>query len=157
MTDCQNFQDAYAHIHCYGCGGHNPAGLQIKSRWLEPGVSSVCTYQPQRHQCAGPASCVNGGIIATVLDCHAVCTAMAAAYRAEGRSLDSAPVIQYATANLSIDFQRPARIELPLAISATIVSVEGKKTRLQLEARSDGVVCATASVLAVRVPADWQS
>lgn len=150
------FQDAFAHIHCFGCGAHNAAGLQLKSHWEEPGVRSVARFQPQPHHCAGPVSCVNGGIIATVIDCHAVCTAMAAAYRAEGRPLGSDPPIQYATANLSVDYRRPARIDQLLVIQAEIVEVAGRKTRLSVTVCSGEETCASAQVVAVRVPGDWQ-
>lgn len=150
------FQDSFAHIHCFGCGRDNPGGLGIKSHWLQEGASSICGFEPAAHHCAGPISCVNGGIIATVIDCHAICTAMATAYLEEGRSLDSLPPVQFATASLQVRYLRPARMGQLLLARADVVAVEGKKTLLKVEVTSGGEPCATAEVVAVRVPADWQ-
>ena len=61
------FQEHIAGNLCFGCGPGNPHGLQIKNQW--DGADSVCTHQPQPHQAAGPAHIVNGGIIATLIEC----------------------------------------------------------------------------------------
>ena len=69
--------------YCFGCGPQNPDGLQIKSYW--EGEETVCRFEARPAFAAGPRQLLNGGIIATLIDCHSVCTAMALAYRAEGR------------------------------------------------------------------------
>ena len=79
------FQDLIQGNHCFGCGPHNPAGLQIKSTWSGE-KESVCVFQPSAHHCAAPTKFLNGGIIATIIDCHSVCTAIAYAYRQAGPS-----------------------------------------------------------------------
>ncbi len=76
-------QDAIPHNHCWGCGTLNPRGLRIKS--YAEGDGTVCRFQPSPEHMAGPTHVVNGGIIAAVIDCHCVCTAIADAYRAAGR------------------------------------------------------------------------
>src|SRR5690242_4201687 len=82
------FQDLMPFNHCWGCGADNPAGLQLKSTWSadEPGVA-IATFRPRAEHMAGPRHVLNGGIIATLLDCHGVCTSVADAYRHEGRSI----------------------------------------------------------------------
>jgi len=64
------FQELIQGNHCWGCGTLNPRGLQIKSYWS--GEESVCKFQPQAHHMAGPPHVLNGGIIATVINCHGI-------------------------------------------------------------------------------------
>ena len=75
-------QDGLHGNHCYGCGAWNDKGLQIKSYW--DGDVSVCVFQPEPHHAAMPPDVMNGGTIASIIDCHCVCSAMADAYRTEG-------------------------------------------------------------------------
>ena len=103
------FQDLIPDNGCYGCGPANPHGLRIKSVW--EGEEAVCVYRPEPHQSAGPPQFLNGGIIATLIDCHSVCTAIAHAYRAEGRPIGSAPHIWCVTANLNVTYLRPTPLE----------------------------------------------
>ncbi|MCF8062484.1 MAG: PaaI family thioesterase [Deltaproteobacteria bacterium] len=147
-------QERIPHNHCWGCGSLNPMGLQIKSYW--DGDETVCTWTPEPHFMAGPTHVMNGGIIATLLDCHSLCTAMAAAYRAEGRAMDSDPLIWYVTASMNIRYLRPTPIDAPVRLRARVNTVEGKKTRLTCTLSSGGNACATAEVLAVRVPGEWR-
>jgi hypothetical protein len=71
------FQDEFAEMgfhQCWSCGSQNEQGLQTKSYW--EGEESVCTWQPQSSHRAW-LGIVNGGILATILDCHCTCTAIA--------------------------------------------------------------------------------
>jgi acyl-coenzyme A thioesterase PaaI-like protein len=99
------FQDEVSGNHCWGCGSANDNGLQIKSYWS--GDEVACTWQPQAHHSAGPGHILNGGIIATVIDCHCGWTAIAAAYREEGREINTEPLIRYATASLNVKYLPP--------------------------------------------------
>ena len=85
MND-KSFQDYYPESlsHCYGCGKNNPHGLHIRSFW--DGEESVAVFQPREYHLAFPGY-VYGGLLASLIDCHCVGTAAAAAYRAEGREL----------------------------------------------------------------------
>jgi hypothetical protein len=60
-------------------------------------------WTPCPERAAGPRHLVNGGIIATLLDCHGVCTALADAYRREGREVGTDPEIWYATTSITAD------------------------------------------------------
>ena len=46
-------QDLIPNNLCFGCGADNNLGLHIKSYWQDD--ESVCIYQPEPHQTAGPA------------------------------------------------------------------------------------------------------
>jgi acyl-coenzyme A thioesterase PaaI-like protein len=82
-----SFQELMPGNHCWGCGSLNERGLGIQSRWQEPGQVAVCDWTPSPEHMAGPTSVVNGGIIATLVDCHSVCTAIANGYLSEGREI----------------------------------------------------------------------
>ncbi len=140
--------------NCWGCGSGNEHGLRLKSYWSDE--ESVCTWVPGPQHMAGPTNILNGGIIATVIDCHSVCTAIAAAYREEGRGLDTEPFIWYVTASLKIDYHKPAHIDKPVDLSARISKMEGRKTLVSCSLFSNRIKCAEGEVLAIRVPAeDW--
>jgi acyl-coenzyme A thioesterase PaaI-like protein len=153
-VDERAFQDYLLRNRCWGCGSNNKKGLQLKSYWS--GEESVCTWMPSRHHMAGPTNVLNGGIIATVIDCHSVCTAIAAAYAEEGRGLDTEPFIWYVTGSLKIDYHKPAHIDKPVKLRARISKTEGRKTLVGCSLYSDLIKCAEGEVLAIRVPAeDW--
>ena len=109
---------------CYGCGGENPHGFRIKS--FREGEEVVCTWQPQAHHIAAPGV-VNGGVIATLIDCHSAMTATDAAYRAEGRALGSAPLMVYVTASLRVNYLQPTPLAGPLVLRARATEVAGRK------------------------------
>ena len=145
------FQDYYPDYfsHCYGCGRLNPDGLQIKSHW--EGEESVCQYQPRLYHTAIPGF-VYGGLIASLIDCHSTGTAAAAAYRAEGREMDSDPPLRFLTASLHVNYLRPTPIEGPLQVRAKVKEIKGRKVVITSELIAGGEVCATGEVVAVQVP-----
>jgi acyl-coenzyme A thioesterase PaaI-like protein len=149
------FQDAIPNNYCWGCGNLNQHGLHIKSHWT--GEEAVCTWQPDPSHMAGPKHILNGGIIATLIDCHAVCSAIADAYRREGRALGSAPELWYATANLNISYLKPTPIDRPLEVRARVNEARSKKTVLSCSLVSAAEVRARAEVVAVRVPEAWRN
>ena len=148
------FQDLMPNNPCFGCGPTNDGGLRIKSHWDGPN-ESVCSFAPQAHQNAGPRQFLNGGIIATVIDCHCICTAIADAYRRQEREIGSAPNIWYVTGLLSVTYRRPASITAPVEVRARIDEVGERKTRLSCSLFSDGSECVEASVVAVSVASSW--
>lgn len=147
-------QDQIPHNHCFGCGPDNSRGLRIKSFWDGVGPS-VASFQPQPHHCAGPAHFVNGGIIATLIDCHCVCTATAAAYFAAGRAVGSEPHLHFATTSLRVDYLRPVPLTSELQLAATVTELRDRRYVLSCELKAAGKVCASASVEAAQVPESW--
>lgn len=154
MTEQPAIQDQIPGNHCFGCGPGNELGLRIKSYW-QGDDKTTCTFVPQPHHSAGPVHYLNGGIIATVIDCHTICTAIADGYRQAGREVGSGDKIWYATGKLDVSYRAPAVIDKPVIVEATIVERSERKTLLHCELTSDGRLCATADVVAVRVPDAW--
>ena len=143
-------QDQLERNLCYGCGPANPDGLQIKSYYS--GSEATCTFRPRPEHAAGPPHFLNGGILATVIDCHGVCTAVAAAYEAESRPIGSDPPLWYVTGSLTVNYLLPTPIGEPLVLRARVKESSGRKTWVEVEATSADREVARATVLAIRVP-----
>jgi acyl-coenzyme A thioesterase PaaI-like protein len=145
------FQDYYPdHLsHCYGCGRLNPSGYRIKSRW--DGEESVCTFLPSPQHISIPGY-VYGGLIASLIDCHGTGTASAAAYRAEGRAMDTEPPLRFLTASLHVDFLKPTPLGVPLEVRGRVKEVKGRKVVVSETLSAGGEVCVRGEVVAVQVP-----
>jgi acyl-coenzyme A thioesterase PaaI-like protein len=146
------FQDQGSVRHCHGCGADNEKGLRIKSYW--DGEEAVATWKAQPHHCGGSKEILNGGIIASLIDCHSLNLAIAHAYRAEQRPIGSSPRIGYVTAHLSISYLKPAPIDEPVKLRATISKIEGRKAWVHCTLSAGGEVRATGEVLGIRV--QWE-
>ena len=132
---------------CFGCGQDNHQGLQIKSSWQDN--IALCNWTPEKKYSGWPGL-LNGGVIATLIDCHCMCTAMAAAYKAEGRALSSEPQYRYATGTLSIKYEKPTTLE-PLELKAEVVEMKGRKATLLCSVHQNNKRTAIAEVIALRV------
>ena len=148
-------QECIPENHCWGCGPLNPEGLRIRS-YVE-GEETVCRFQPSPAHMAGPRHVVNGGILATVVDCHCVCTAIADAYRAAGVELGTGPLRWCVTASLRIDYLAPTPIAEPVELRARVREAKGRRRVVECSVRSGGKECARAEVVAVEVPAAWRA
>ncbi len=147
MANSKFFQDHMPENVCFGCG-HNHKGLQIKSYW--DGDVSVCKWKSEEKY-HGWSDLMNGGIMATLIDCHCMGTAMADAYRRENRELDTEPVYRYATGTLSVKYLKPTPND-EVELRAKIVEVKGRKTVMTCEfLSSTGELTATADVVGIRV------
>ena len=150
MTDLA-FQDYYPDSvsHCYGCGRLNEKGLQIKSYW--DGDEAVCTFTPRPYHTAIPGY-VYGGLIASLIDCHSTGTAAAAAYRAEGRAMDTDPPLRFVTGSLHVDYLKPTPIESPLEMRSQVKEIKGRKVVVTTTLSAGGEVCARGEVVAILIP-----
>jgi acyl-coenzyme A thioesterase PaaI-like protein len=142
------FQDFMPENVCFGCGTLNKDGLQIKSYWEND--ISVCIWMPEEKY-HGWSDLLNGGIIATLIDCHCMGTAMADAYKRENRNLDSEPIYRYATGTLNIKYLKPTSNNYPVLIKAKVIEVKGKKTVLKCDLYSQDIKTVEAEVVAIRV------
>ncbi len=115
----------------------------------------MANFTPRSWHCAAPKHFVNGGILATIIDCHCVCTARAAAYRDAGREIGSPPGLHYATAKLETEYLRPTPLDAELVLHARIVARTAKTYVLSCELTARGRTCVSARVEAIRVPESW--
>jgi acyl-coenzyme A thioesterase PaaI-like protein len=145
------FQDHYPDelSHCYGCGRLNEHGLQLKSYW--DGEETVATFQPKPYHTATPGY-VYGGLIASLIDCHATGTAAAAMYRREGRGMNTEPSLRFVTASLQVDYVRPTPLGVPLEIRGSVKEIKGRKVVVSATVSANGKVCAKAKIVTVQMP-----
>ena len=154
--DQKAFQDYYPDelSYCYGCGRLNEHGLQIKSYW--DGDETRAVYEPLPQHMAIPGY-VYGGLIASLIDCHSTGTAAAAAYRREGRAMDTEPPLRFVTASLQVDYLRPTPLGVPLEVRGRVEEITERKVVVITTLIAEGEVCAKGKVVAVRMPEHFGS
>ena len=151
----KSFQDYYPDSlsHCYGCGTLNEHGHHIQSYWN--GDDSICPFRPKPYHTAVPGY-VYGGLLASLIDCHGTGTASAAAYRAEGRAMDTNPPLRFLTASLKVDYLKPTPLGVDLIVKGTVKEVKGRKVVIEETISANGEVCVKGEVIAVRIPDDMK-
>lgn len=149
------FQDYYTDefANCYGCGRLNKHGLRIKSYW--DGEESVCRFKPKKYHTGGFPGYVYGGLIASLIDCHAAGTASAIKYRDNGREMGSDPPIRFVTASLHVDYLIPTPIDETLELRGNVSEIKGRKVIVDITLSAKGTVCAKGKVVVVQIPEDF--
>ena len=107
----------YPDLPCFGCGPANEKGLQLRSYAREDGsTTALFTPWPEHDNGLGY---LNGGIIATVLDCH---SAAAITHEAFTRGWPPLPgaALPYVTANLEVSYLRPAPLTETVTLYAEV-------------------------------------
>ena len=132
---------------CFGCGQDNPLGLQIESRW--EGEEVVCKWTPQDYM-IGPPDCLYGGISASLIDCHSVNTALSYAHKQAGNEDVYDRSIQMVTGSMSVQYLKPVPMD-EVELRAKIDKIENRKYFIETRLFSGGILCVTATVLAIRL------
>ncbi len=127
---------------CFGCGADNTHGLRIKS-WAENG-RCLCRFRPAPHHTAFPGV-VNGGIIATVLDCHGIWTAVA-----DYREKHGKPAM-FVTRKLTVEYLKPTPLGPELFLEGRTIREGERSMTVALEMRVDDELTARAELIAVRL------
>ena len=140
--------------YCWGCGADNPEGLRLQSFW--DGTEAVARFLPSAAFAAGPRHILNGGIIATLLDCHGVCTAIARAYDDEGRAIGSDPELWRATTSMTVQYLRPTPLGQEVELLGRVTAMGEKELTVECTLSAAGKERARATVSSVRVPEEWR-
>ena len=154
--DQKPFQDIWPEpaTHCFGCGRNNKYGLQIKSYW--DGDEAVCSWQPKECHMAAPGV-LCGGIIATVIDCHCLNTAMAAVLKAEGLTIGEETPYMLTTGSLSVQYLKPTPTDIPLKLRVKVEKISEKKIVVSCSLFSSRKECARGQIVTIKVPIEfWQ-
>lgn len=148
------FQDYYPNNYavCYGCGRLNDHGLQIKSYW--EGEQAVCHFRPKPFHTAIPGF-TYGGLLASLIDCHATGTASAAMYRQEGRPLGSEPAFRFVTGTLNVRYDAPTPIEAELELRATVREIKGRKVTVDVDLLAAGKRTVRGEVIVFQMPEEF--
>jgi acyl-coenzyme A thioesterase PaaI-like protein len=132
-----SLQERYApQSACFGCGPANEQGLRIRS--FPHGDEVVCEWQPQAQHEAYPGM-LNGGIIGSLIDCHANWTAAWHLMRRAGT--DSPPCT--VTAEYSVKLLRPTPTDSFVTINARLIEATDNRAIVEAELVAGGKVCAT--------------
>jgi acyl-coenzyme A thioesterase PaaI-like protein len=142
-----HYPDDFA--HCYGCGRLNPEGHHVKT--AGDSDEAVARFTPRPAHMALPGF-VYGGLIASLVDCHAIGTAAAAVERAAGRAIGDGPAPRFVTASLHVDYLKPTPLGPELELRARATEVGGRKVVVEVSVSAGGVVTARGEVVAVRMP-----
>jgi acyl-coenzyme A thioesterase PaaI-like protein len=144
-------QDLYPHdfAHCFGCGRHNSSGHQLKS--FVEGEEVVARFTPTAHHISVPGF-VYGGLLASLVDCHAMATAAAAAEAAAGRRVGEGPAPRYVTASLHVEYLKPTPLGVELEIRGKVKERSERKAIVALTVSSGEAITVRAEAVAVRMP-----
>lgn len=138
MSGELSLQEKYApEMNCFGCGPANAQGLRIRS-FARGDAETVCEWQPQKHHEAFPGM-LNGGIIGSIIDCHANWTA--AWHLMRRAELGSPPCT--VTAEYSVKLLRPTPTDAPVVLTARVVEAKEDRALVEVELVAGGKVCAT--------------
>ncbi|GAB4309197.1 MAG: PaaI family thioesterase [Phototrophicales bacterium] len=133
---------------CYGCGRNNPKGLHIKTYW--DGEFGICRFSPREEHTAFPGA-IYGGLLASLIDCHSIGTAIAAMYDREGRTPDTAPEITCVTGNLNVTYLKPTPTNQELVVKARILQLTERKAIVQCSIYASELETVRGEVVAVRI------
>lgn len=144
-------QDHYPEdfAHCYGCGRLNEHGLHVQTRW--EGEGTVARFTPRPYHAAVPGY-VYGGLIASLVDCHAMATASAATLRAAGRQVGEGEAPRFVTGSLRVDYLLPTPLGPELELRARVRRTDGRRVTVEVTVAAEGQVTAQGEVLAVMIP-----
>jgi acyl-coenzyme A thioesterase PaaI-like protein len=133
----------YPGTTCFGCGQANPRGLRLRS-YAEDDVV-VASFMPWPEHDNG-LGYLNGGIIATLLDCH---TGAAALHEADRRGWEAYPgaAVAFVTAGLDVRYLRPAPLTEPVELRAVITAADESVITVDAQLVWDGKPRAEGSAL----------
>ena len=139
---------------CCGCGRLNAKGHALKS--FVDGEETVARFTPLPHQISVPGF-VYGGLLASLVDCHAMATAAAAAELAAGRQIGEGPAPRFVTAVLHVEYLKPTPFGVELEIRGRVTERSERKGVVAVTVSAAGVLTVRGNVVAVRIPQSMES
>jgi acyl-coenzyme A thioesterase PaaI-like protein len=133
---------------CFGCGPENRSGLKIKSFWN--GSQCRCRWMAAPEHC-GVTGIMNGGLTATLIDCHSFWTALAATYQEEGRGFGEGAPFQFLTGSLQVRYLHPIPVGAELELRAHIAKSGSRSRVVACSVFVAQQECARAEVTVVRI------
>lgn len=131
---------------CYGCGRLNADGLHVRTFW--DGTQGLATFTPRPYHTA-IQGVVYGGLLAALVDCHAIGTGAAALYAAQAREIGSEPRLRCVTAKLAVEYLAPTPIDATLSLRAWPVEVGTRSVVLDAEVRVGDLVTVAGRAVGV--------
>lgn len=142
MTVRLSIQESlYPELTCFGCGHANPDGFHLRSYREGDLTVAEFTARPEHDNGFG---FLNGGIIATVLDCHGAAVVMWEAAQREWHAAPGAPV-PFITAGFEVRFLRPTPLGPTVRLTASALSIDESDIVVASELEVDGKARAAMS------------
>jgi acyl-coenzyme A thioesterase PaaI-like protein len=144
VTPRLSIQEAlYPELTCFGCGHANPDGFHLRS--YDDGERVVAEFTPWPEHDNG-FGFLNGGIIATVLDCHGAAVVMREA-ALRGWHPPPGAVVPFITAGFEVSFLRPTPLGQTVHLTAWPERVDDSeivvRSTLAVEDKDRAVMSAT--------------
>lgn len=136
----------YPDTTCFGCGPANPRGLHLRS-YPDGDGAVVAVFRPWSEHDNG-FGFLNGGIIATLLDCHSGAAVFESAERMNLVRGAGDPLL-YVTAGLDVRFLRPMPLGEEAQLRAEVTEQDQARMGVDVSLSWDGKVRASAV-------ADWR-
>lgn len=133
---------------CFGCGADNPHGLHFKS--CMEGDIAVSRFTPEPYHIAFPGI-VNGGIIATLIDCHGIWASIGYYILHHKPEAIDRPDVMYVTRKLTIEYLKPTPMG-ELILRGRVIKEGARSSTAQVELFSKDQLCVTGEVVGVRLP-----
>lgn len=145
MAEISIQERLYPESTCFGCGRANPDGLQLRSFARPEGV--VASFQPGPQHSNGMGS-MNGGVIATLLDCHSGAAVFLTSARASETSTTFRP---WVTTGLELRYRLPTFLDEPSDLWATVLTGDDSVMTVKATLSFQGKVRVQAESRWVRV------
>ncbi len=129
----------FAGMACFGCGPANAKGLRLRSFEAADGAVHA-EFRPWPEHDNG-LGFLNGGIIATVLDCHSAAMMIITADQ-RGQVADG--ILPYVTAGLDVSYLRPSPLHEAVELRARPTAADEATILVDAELWWQGKVRATA-------------
>ena len=144
-------QDLYPEdfSHCYGCGRLNSHGHHVRSVWKDG--EATARFTPEPYHIAMPGF-VYGGLIASLIDCHAMATAAGAFMASQGQVPGKDQTPRFVTGSLQVDYRKPTPAGQELLLTGKAVEIGERKVIVEVSFRAGDVETARGRVVAVRIP-----
>ena len=145
-------QDYYLkeNAHCFGCGYENHEGYQIKS--YPEGDEAICHFTADSKYSGGFPESLYGGLIASLIDCHAAAAAAWGKHKEQGLDIKTEPLKRFVTASLKVDYLKPVPTEVQLELRARIKKIENRKVFVEVTLGADEDIKAKGEVLMIQLP-----
>jgi acyl-coenzyme A thioesterase PaaI-like protein len=135
----------YPQLTCFGCGHANPEGLHLRSYPGPDGVVARFLPWPAHDNGFG---FLNGGIIATLLDCHSGAAVYHDSWQRNPDPTDGEAGL-YVTAGLDVRYLRPMPLGEVAELRAVIMSADPDAVVVEAELSWQGRARAVAT-------SDWR-
>ncbi len=120
---------------CFGCGPANERGLRLRS-YLDADGTTYADFMPWPEHNNG-LGLLNGGVIATVLDCHSGATAFHEAETQGWERLGGA-AFSHVTAGLEVRYLRPAPLDDAVRLVGEVVTSTEPEILVRVRMEYDG-------------------